>query len=176
MLSAFTTSMATYFASYIGLLLLASAAHKLIDPQRASAASGSLLGLSGSGASMAWMSAATLETGAAAAILFSQTRLIGAIIAALLWATYSAAILAASRRGDDIDCGCSFGGRRDHSTTSSFRRSSTLFLCAAALAVMHTVVPPVSIGAVEILGGLAFLVLHMALDLTYPLVPRIATK
>ena len=171
MLSALTASMAAYLAAYIGLLLLASAAHKFADPQRAREAVRSLLGLGEAGTRSAWMAAAALEIAAAVAVLSTDARLAGAVLAATLWAGYVAAILLAVLRGKSVDCGCSFGGGRQHSVTASLGRSTALLLLAIALAATNIVLPAQALGVLAILGGVALLVLHVAFDLTHPPAP-----
>ena len=52
--------------------------------------------------------AAAMETMAAVALLFPATQTVGALLAGLLWIGYGAALVAAARRGDSLDCGCSF--------------------------------------------------------------------
>lgn len=176
MLSAFTASMAAYLAAYIGLLLLASAVHKFADPQRASEASRSLLGLPEAGARAAWMTAAAIEIGAAVAVLSTDARFAGAILAAMLWAGYVAAILVAAARGKAVDCGCSFGGGPQHSITASLGRSTALLFLATALAATHVELPAQALGVLAILGGIALLVLHVAFDLTHSAVPGTVSK
>lgn len=168
MLSAFTASMGAYMAAYIGLLLLASAAHKIADPVRAGDATRSLLGVPEAWVKPAWMTAAALETCAAVAVLSTGARHAGAIMAATLWAGYVAAILTAALRGKIVDCGCSFGGGRAHSVTASLGRSAALLVLALVLAVTHLVLPAQALGILALLGGCALLVLHVAFDLTHP--------
>ena len=79
------------------------------------------------------MTAAAVEFAAALALLFPASRPAGALLAALLWAGYGAALIAARRRGDGaIDCGCDFGARRTGIGRFTIARAFAL-ACAAVL-------------------------------------------
>lgn len=100
-------------ALFLAIVLAVAAAHKLEESARLTRATAGLLRLGPAVAAPVMMAAAAIESAAALALLFPASRPVGALLAALLWTGYGAALLAARRRGDGgIDCGCDFGARR----------------------------------------------------------------
>lgn len=154
---AVTSVLALFLAAVLG----ASAAHKLVERARLTQATAGLLRLNPAIAMPVTMAAAAIEVAAALALLFSVSRPVGALLAALLWSLYGAALFAARRRGDGaIDCGCDFGKRR--SGIGGFAIGRAFALGAAALALL---VSPTGGGGIDIqsiLAALAFLALLFA--------------
>ena len=153
-------------ALFLAIVLAVAAAHKLAERARLTQATASLLRLSPALAMPATMAAAAVEFAAALALLFPASRFAGALLAALLWAGYGAALVAARRRGDSgIDCGCDFGARRSGIGRFTIARAFALAGAAALLALS----PPVSLsnagGGIDIqsvFAALAFVALLFA--------------
>ncbi|HUY83066.1 MAG TPA: MauE/DoxX family redox-associated membrane protein [Steroidobacteraceae bacterium] len=161
---------AAQVAAFLAALALASAAHKIARPARARGAIESLTGCGAAAAGVAVAAVAAAEASAGAALLLPALRVLGAALAAGLWAGYFAALaraFAAGRR--DIDCGCSFGD--GHRSLGRYQLARTGGLALLALAVAAA---PRAAGAVAgrpsgatlstIGGALALLALYLALD------------
>lgn len=148
-------------ALFLAIVLAVAAAHKLAERARLTQATAGLLRLSPALAMPATMTAAAVEFAAALALLFPVSRFAGALLAALLWAGYGAALVAARRRGDGgIDCGCDFGARRSGIGRFTIARAFAL-ACAAALLCLS----PAGGGGIDIqsvFAALAFVALLFA--------------
>ncbi len=148
-------------ALVLAAVLGVSAAHKLVERARLAAATADLLRLHPAIAMPVTMAAAALEAAAALALVIPASRPVGALLAALLWSAYGAALFAARRRGDGaIDCGCDFSKRR--TGIGSFVIGRAFMLGAVALALF---VSPTGGGGVDIhsaFAALAFLALLFA--------------
>lgn len=148
-------------ALFLALVLTAAAAHKLVERPRLTQATAGLLRLSPAVAMPMTMAAATIEFAAALALLFPASRPTGALLAALLWAGYGAALLAARRRGDGgLDCGCDFGVRK--SGIGRFAIVRALALAAAALLLCLSPAGGGGIDIPSIFAALAFVALLFA--------------
>ena len=145
----------------LAIVLAVAAAHKVADRARLTLATAGLLRLAPALAMPATMAAAAVEFAAALALLFPASRPAGALLAALLWAGYGAALLAARRRGDGgLDCGCDFGARR--SGIGRFTVARAFALAAGALVL---IISPAGGGGFDIqsiLAALAFVALLFA--------------
>ena len=148
-------------ALFLAIVLAVAAAHKLAERARLTQATASLLRLSPALAMPATMAAAAVEFAAALALLFPASRFAGALLAALLWAGYGAALVAARRRGDGgIDCGCDFGARRTGIGRFTIARAFALAGAAGLLSLS-----PAGGGAIDIqsiFAALAFVALLFA--------------
>lgn len=148
-------------APFLAIILAAAAAHKLAERPRLTRATAGLLRLPPALAMPATMAAATVEFAAAVALLFPASRPAGALLAALLWAGYGAALLAARRRGDGgIDCGCDFGAHRNGIGRFAIARAFALAAAAALLCLS-----PAGGGGIDIqsiFAALAFVALLFA--------------
>jgi hypothetical protein len=148
-------------ALFLAIVLAVAAAHKLAERARLTQATAGLLRLSPALAMPVTMAAAAVEFAAALALLFPASRPAGALLAALLWAGYGAALFAARRRGDGgLDCGCDFGTRR--SGIGRFTIARAFALAAAALMLCLS---PAGGGAIDIqsiFAALAFVALLFA--------------
>lgn len=148
-------------ALFLATMLGTSAAHKLSHPTRLTRATAGLLRLNPAVAMPVTMAAAAIEATAALALLFPASRPTGALLAALLWSFYAAALFAARRRGDGtIDCGCDFGKPR---------RGIGLFVIGRAIALaagaLVLLISPAGGGGFDIqsiLAALAFVALLFA--------------
>lgn len=159
-------------ALFLAIILAVAAAHKLAERARLTRAAESLLRLPPALAMPATMAAAAIEFAAALALLFPTSRPAGALLAALLWAGYGAALLAARRRGDGaIDCGCDFGARRSGIGRFTIARAFAL-ACAAVLLCLS----PAGGGGIDvqsIFAALAFAALLFAVaELAHLPAPR----
>lgn len=98
-------------AWFLALVLGSSALQKLLDRDRMSLATAKLTGIGPGLAAPLSLVAAALEAMAAVALLFPATQTVGALLAGSLWLGYGVALAAAGRRGESLDCGCSFAVR-----------------------------------------------------------------
>ncbi len=148
-------------ALFLATVLAVAAAHKLAERARLTRATAGLLRLAPALAMPVTMAAAAIEFAAALALLFPASRPAGALLAALLWAGYGAALFAARRRGDGgIDCGCDFGARR--SGIGRFTIGRAFALAAAALALCLSPAGGGGIDVQSIFAALAFVALLFA--------------
>ena len=152
-----------YAAAFLAVLLIVSAAHKVLDRRRMAGSVRALAGIGG-GLSVAALGCAALaEFAAGIALILPATRLIGAVAAAVIWSGYLRLILRAVDEGRaDIDCGCTFGRRSAPLGMFDAARNLTLVALAAATAAGATHAPIV--GATEVLAGLGMLTLYLALE------------
>lgn len=145
----------------LAIVLAVAAAHKLAERARLTLATAGLLRISPALAMPATMTAAAVEFAAALALLFPASRPAGALLAALLWAGYGAALLAARRRGDGgLDCGCDFGARR--SGIGRFTIARAFALAAVALTLCLSPAGGGGFDIQSILAALAFVALLFA--------------
>jgi hypothetical protein len=145
----------------LAIILAIAAAHKLADRVRLTQATAGLLRFAPALAMPATMAAAAIEFAAALALLFPASRPVGALLAALLWAGYGAALLAARRRGDGgIDCGCDFGARRRG--IGRFTVARAFALAAAALILCLSPTGGGAFDVQSIFAALAFVALLFA--------------
>lgn len=95
-------------AWFLALVLATSSLQKLLERNRISMATARLTGLNAALALPVLLVAAAVEALAALTLVLPQTQGLGAVLAGSLWLGYGAVLLAAARRGDSLDCGCSF--------------------------------------------------------------------
>src|SRR5690606_20059382 len=146
---------------FLAIVLAVAAAHKLVERTRLTRAAAGLLRVAPALAIPATMAAAAVEFAAALALLFPASRPAGALLAALLWAGYAAALTAARRRGDGgLDCGCDFGARKGG--IGRFAVARALALAAAALVLCLSPTEGGSIDIQSIFAALAFVALLFA--------------
>ena len=86
-----TSALTLFLAAVLGV----AAAHKLAERGRLAQATAGLLRIDAAIAMPLTMAAATIEAAAALALLFPPSLPAGALLAALLWAGYGAALFAA---------------------------------------------------------------------------------
>jgi Methylamine utilisation protein MauE len=143
---------------FLSLLLALSAAHKLSAPERAGVAAAKLAGAQTAFGAPLGYAAAAIEAAAALALLFAESRLVGAVLAAMLWTAY--AVLLTRRIGTRLDCGCSFGRGEKPVSPALVARAAALAVLAGVAAVL-----PVSPFSPETLfAASGFLALYLALD------------
>lgn len=148
-------------ALFLAAVLAAASVHKLVDRARLTQATAGLLRLAPTVAMPVAMGAAAAEFAAALALLFPASRPAGALLAALLWAGYGAALFAARRRGDGgIDCGCDFGAHRRG--IGSFAIGRAFALGAAALLLCLSPTEGGAIDIASVFAALAFVTLLFA--------------
>lgn len=117
---------------FLGLLLAASAVHKAVDRDRMAAAAARLAGTgAGSGPLLLILSGA-VEAIAALCIAMPTLRTAGALIAAVLWLAYAAAL--ARRHGQSLDCGCDLVARERPVGLAHILRPAALALLALFVA------------------------------------------
>lgn len=148
-------------ALFLAAVLAAASVHKLADRARLTQATAGLLRLAPAIAMPVTMAAAAAEFAAALALLFPASRPAGALLAALLWAGYGAALSAARRRGDGgIDCGCDFGAHRRGIGRFAIGRAFALGVVALFLCLSPTGGGGIDISSV--FAALAFVALLFA--------------
>jgi len=144
-------------AIFLAMVLAISATHKLARPERISIAMAKLSGMSPSVASTVVYGVAALEFLAATALLFAQSRAIGAIFAALIWFAYGIALLRKS--GTSLDCGCDFSTREKPIGAFDILRACGL----SALAVLVTLMPATTATIITPFAIFGFLALYLAM-------------
>ncbi len=113
-------------AWFLALVLASSAIQKLLERNRTSTATAKLARIGPGIALPLSLVLAAAETMAGMALLFPATQALGAVLAMGLWLAYGAALVAASRRGDTLDCGCSFAVRHKPIDTFTIGRAFVL--------------------------------------------------
>jgi hypothetical protein len=154
-------------ALFLAIVLASAAGHKLVATDRLATAAARLARAPGALGLPLSLAAATIEATAAVALLFPQTRLVGAIVAAALWTGYGALLLAA-RRAAPFDCGCSFGpprpGREGHAPARAF--------ALAVLALLTAALPAVAApGLLQFFAAFTFFALYLAANELAALAP-----
>lgn len=145
-------------AIFLAIILAIAAVHKVVAQERLATAAAQLTGMASHYGQMLSLSAAALEGVAAVALLFPDTRVLGASLAAALWSGY--AILLWRRRGQSLDCGCSLGKREKPVANSSIIRAAGL-----AVLAMGPIIWPSEVFTVEtFFAALGFMTLYLALD------------
>lgn len=160
---------AAQLAAFLSLLLLVSAAHKMLRRERALRAARDLGGISRGAA--AWIVAALAAAEASAGVLLwvPDARPAGAGLAALIWSLYCAALLRAVATGrSEVDCGCSFGEAHRALGAFQWMRALVLALLSAfvALAARNRGAGAASAEdlATQLLAGFGMLAVYGALD------------
>lgn len=141
-------------AIFLALVLVTSAAHKLIARDRLVAATGRLLRVSEGLALPVTFAAAALEAAAALALLIPATRPVGALLAGGIWLVYAVALL---RADDATDCGCSFGAPKRGIDPFTRIRPLALAVLAAIAALV-----PASFDVVAPFAGLGLFAIYIA--------------
>ena len=119
---------------FLTLVLLLSAAHKILEPERLAVAVTRLTGVPVSLAPVVNAGVAVMEIAAAIALLFAASTPVGAILATLIWCIYGVAL--ARHFGNTLDCGCSFAAREKSIGYLDLARSFGLALLALATLAM----------------------------------------
>jgi hypothetical protein len=145
-------------AIFLAIVLGMSAVHKFVAPERLGTAAAQLAGVPRVYGQMLSFSAAAIEGVAAVALLFQETRILGASLALGLWAGY--AVLLWLRRGQSLDCGCSFGKREKPVGLSAIVRVA----CLAVLGMVSIMLPMEPVTVASLFAGLGFTALYLALD------------
>ena len=145
-------------ALFLALLLAVSAGHKIVARDRLGQAAARLAGVPQPLGHALSNTAAAVELAAALALLFSDTRPIGALLAAVLWSGY--ALLLARRIGSRLDCGCSLKRSEKPITALHPARAGLL----AAFAVLVAFVPAAPATLLTPFAAAALLALYFAAD------------
>lgn len=94
---------------FLALLLLVSAAHKLIERPRLALAAARLAGVDARQGLLLLAVSGALEGVAALALLIPQAHAAGVALAVLVWGAYGLALF--RHRGQTLDCGCDLAAR-----------------------------------------------------------------
>lgn len=141
---------------FLTLVLLVSAAHKFLEPERLTIAAVRLTGVPASLGPVVNVGVAAMEIAAAVALLFAAAQPVGALLAALIWSFYGVAL--ARRFGTALDCGCSFASREKRIDFFAVARAFGLALFALATIAM----PISSLSLLSPFAALGLLALYIA--------------
>lgn len=119
---------------FCAALLAASALHKVLARERLAEAAARLVGVGAVPGQLLLVLAGSLEVVAAACLLAPPLRVIGALIAAAVWAAYALAL--ARRRGQTLDCGCDLAARAKPVGSGQILRAAGLVLLAGIVALL----------------------------------------
>jgi hypothetical protein len=144
-------------AIFLAIILAISAVHKLARPERISLAMAKLTGMPNGIAATAVFGVAALEFLAATALLFSQSRTIGATFAALIWLAYGVALL--RKAGTSLDCGCDFSAKEKPVGAFDILRAFGL----SFLAVLVAQIPATAASVITPFAIFGFLALYLAM-------------
>lgn len=152
-------------AFFLTLVLVSAAAHKLYARERLTFATSRLLRVNAALAGPAMLGAAALEGAAALALVVPQTRLIGGLLAALLWSGYFVVLAAAAGRGENLlDCGCSFGARSHGIDRFALLRPLVLAGLAGGVVALARFQGGAGFDPLAPVAGLAFFAFYLAAD------------
>ena len=143
---------------FLASVLILSALHKVVQPARMAQALAKLSGVPTGLASSAILCVASVEFLTGLALVFPQSRMIGAIIAAVIWLTYGAVL--ARKFGTSLDCGCDFAAREKPIGLFALSRAFGL----SFLAILATQVPLSPLSIITPFATLALLALYLALS------------
>ncbi|WP_416908463.1 MAG: MauE/DoxX family redox-associated membrane protein [Polymorphobacter sp.] len=148
--------MTAALALFLALLLGVSAAHKVIARSAMAPIAARLAGASAGLGAALLLAAATVEGLAAVALLAQPLRTLGALLAALLWLAYAAALW--RRHGERLDCGCDLTRRETPVGATAIARPLLLALLAAVVVLS----PPAAVTIDTPFAALALLALWFA--------------
>lgn len=143
---------------FLASVLILSALHKLLQPERMAQALTKLSGVPSGLASSAILGVASVEFLTGLALIFPQSRMVGAIIAAMIWFTYGAALT--RKFGNSLDCGCDFAARENPIGLFALSRAFGLTF----LAILATQVPLSHLSIITPFATLALLALYLAMS------------
>ncbi len=143
---------------FLASVLILSALHKLMQPARMAQALTKLSGVPSGLASSALLGLASVEFLTGLALVFPQSRMVGAIIAAMIWSTYGAAL--GRKFGTSLDCGCDFAAREKPIGLFALGRAFGLSL----MAILATQIPLSPLSIITPFATLALLALYLAMS------------
>lgn len=141
---------------FLTLVLLMSAAHKILEPERLTIAAVRLTGAPASLGPVVNVGVSALEVASAVALMFAEAHPVGALLAALIWSCYGVAL--ASRFGTALDCGCSFASREKRIGLLAVARAFGLSL----LALVAVAMPTSSLSLLSPFAAIGLLALYIA--------------
>lgn len=159
--------LSAYAAGFMALLLIASAAHKAIEPVRLRVATEAMTGLPRGAAWVLLLLAGGLEAGAGLSMLWPGLRPLACLAAAVVWGAYLVAIIRAMSAGRlSVDCGCAFGAGRRRLSLAHVNRNLLLFVLALFTATLSTLtrVPAPAFDIHNLLAAVALFTLYVAAD------------
>lgn len=167
-------ALADQAATFEALLLFAAAIHKAVHWPQLLRAVRQFVGARASLAPLVLAGDAAATVAAGALLLLPNSRLAGALLAAVFWATYLAFILRAVLVGrHDVDCGCSFGPTQRPLGSYQVARNMVLLAVALGVAIDAHFAGGSGDGlqASQVLAGCALLALYAAIDQVMGLQP-----
>jgi hypothetical protein len=159
-------------AAFEAALLLASGLHKMIRRERIQAAVREFARVPRSFAPFAVLAVAVAEVLASLLLWMPSTRVVGGMLAVLIWGVYLALILRAIAQGRrDVDCGCTFGAAQRPLGVFQVARNVTLTGVALLVAAGSAAGATAPVVASQILAASVLLALYGALDQVMALTP-----
>jgi hypothetical protein len=150
-------------AAFLGVLLAASAVHKMSAWRRTRAVVQNFAGVPRPADAGAAAAACAIEGLAGLLLLLPDHRRAGAALAAAILGFYLALIArAVALRRDAVDCGCSFGAGARRLGTLDLVRNAALFAAALLLLAFADAVAPLAPS--QLLAACALLALYGAVD------------
>jgi hypothetical protein len=146
--------------AFLALVLIASAAHKIVVRERLASAFAQLCGTSNRLGRFLCLAAASIEAGSAIAIVVPASRPGGALAAAALWTFYAALLgVRTIDREAPFDWGREFDKpRREPRDRASIARALVL----AALAMMTMLLPTGGLALESLSAALGYFVVYLA--------------
>jgi uncharacterized membrane protein YphA (DoxX/SURF4 family) len=159
-------------AAFEALLLIASAAHKLVKWPSLQNVVQRFGAVPPSWAATALAGTVSSELVAGILLVVPAYRTAGAVLAAIIWAAYLALIVRAIVQGRrDVDCGCSFGPTQRPLGSFQVVRNAVLVGFAVLVASGSSMSGSVPVQASQALAACALLALYAALDQVMALQP-----
>jgi hypothetical protein len=168
--------LAAQLAAFVAVLLAVSAGHKVVKWSYSRNVVREFAGLPHHVATAALAAAALGEAVAGVLLLLpgAHLRMIGASLAAAIWAAYLVFILRAVLQGRrEVDCGCSFGSGAgaNHRPLGAFQIGRNAVLLGLAILVAASARGAVPVQGSQLLAACALLALYGALDQVMALAP-----
>jgi Methylamine utilisation protein MauE len=164
--------LAGQFAAFLAALLLASGLHKLIRRRHIQTVVQEFAGVPRYLAPFTVVGVALGELLASLLLWTPPYRVVGGLLAALIWGVYLALILHAIARGRrDVDCGCTFGAAHRPLGVFQVVRNAVLVCTAVLVAMGSAASVPGAVIASQIVAAFALLALYGALDQVMALMP-----
>lgn len=165
-------ALAAQLAAFQALLLVASAAHKLLNGSYSRNVVRRFAGTPASLTAAALAGAISGEAAAAVLLMLPSYRTAGAVLASFIWAAYLALILRAIAQGRrDLDCGCGFGPSERPLGPFHAMRNAALLGLSVTVASAAITSPSVPLRGSHVLPAFALLALYGALDQVMALRP-----
>jgi hypothetical protein len=160
------------FAAFLAALLLASGLHKLIRRDHIQTVVQEFVGVPRYLAPFTVATVALSELLASLLLWTPSYRVVGGLLAALIWGVYLGLILRAIAQGRrDVDCGCTFGAAHRPLGVFQVVRNAVLVGTAVLVAMGSAASVTGAVITSQIVAAFALLALYGALDQVMALMP-----